>query len=82
MAEHEGDGNTNSNLGIWNGPQSLEKETGRVGNRKKNRNHSYNGIVKIGPNSQNSPGYQKRLGVTQTPVKDYQQTLAWKTPRA
>ena len=36
-------------------------------------------IMKIVQNTEESPGYFKRLADTQTLVKDYQLTLVWKT---
>ena len=36
-------------------------------------------IIEIGQNTEKSPGDLKRLSVTQTPVKDHQLTLYWKT---
>ena len=38
--EHEGDGDTTYNWHARNGPQKLEKRAGRVGNQRKNENHS------------------------------------------
>ena len=35
--------------------------------------------IENGQNTKKSPGHLKRLAVTQTLVKDYQQTLMWKT---
>ena len=37
-------------------------------------------IVEIGQNTEKSRGDLKRLAVTQTPEKNYQLTLVWKTP--
>ena len=48
---YEGDGDTNGGRRTWNGPQRLEKRTGRVGNRRTNPDYPYypdNSIVKIG----------------------------------
>ena len=44
----------------------------RVGNRRKNGNHPNYSIVEIGKNTEKSAGDQRRLAVTQTPVKDHQ----------
>ena len=38
-----------------------------------------NRIVEIGLNTKKSPGDLRRLAVTQTPVKNHQLTLMWKT---
>ena len=41
--------------------------------------HPNNNIIENGKNTENSPGDLRRLAVTQTPVKDHQLTLIWKT---
>ena len=46
---------------------------------KKSWKSEDNSIAKIGKNNEKSPGNLMRLAVTQTPVKDYQLTLTWKT---
>ena len=48
------------------------KGTGRLGNRRTNRDHPDYSIIKIGQNTWKSL-------VTQTPVRDHQLTLVWKT---
>ena len=47
----------------------------RVGNRRTNQDYPDYSIVKIGQNTQESPGDLKRLAVTQTPVNDHQLKL-------
>ena len=42
------------------------------------RNHTNNCFIKIGQNTDKSPGDLRRLVVTQTPVKNYRLTLMWK----
>ena len=44
----------------------------------KNDHLDYN-IVKIGQNTKKGPGDLRRLAVTQTPVRNHQLTLVWKT---
>ena len=75
--EYEDDGDTNCNRRSWNGFQRLRKSVGRIGNRGTNRNYSNSSIVKIGQNIEKSPGDLKKFA--ETPVKDHQLTLAWKT---
>ena len=70
IMENVDDGDTNCFWYIWNGPQKIGKATGRVGSRRKNRDHPNYSIVEISPNTKMSPGV-----VSQTPVKAYQQTL-------
>ena len=77
--EHEDDNDANCKWCTGNGPQRLKKETGRVGNRRTNREHLNPSIVKIGQNTEKSPGDLRRFTVTQTPVRNHQQTLERKT---
>ena len=50
----------------------LGKKTGPIKkNQRKNRDDANLSIVKIGLNTEKSPGGQRRLAVIQTPVKDY-----------
>ena len=39
----------------WNGPQMLGKGTGRIGNRRTNRDRPNNSIIEIGQNTERSP---------------------------
>ena len=41
--------------------------------------HPSNSIIENGQNTEKSPGDLRRLAVTQSPVKDHQLTLIWKT---
>ena len=52
-----------------------QKKTGGM-RIQENRDHLDHNIGKVG---EKSPGDLRRLAVTQTPVKDHQQTLMWKT---
>ena len=54
--------------------RTILKGAGRVGNRRTSRNHPNDGIVKVGQNTEKSPGDLRRLEVTQIPVKDHQLT--------
>ena len=75
--EYERDGDTNYNWSAWTDPQKLGK--GRLRIKYRNRDHPNTSIVEIGQNTKKSPGDLRRLAVTQTPVKDHQLTLVWKT---
>ena len=55
----------------WNGSQRLGKRAGRIRNRRRNRDHLNYSIVKIGQNTEKSPGDLRKLAVTQTPAKDH-----------
>ena len=48
----------------------IGKGTGRVENRKTNRDRPNYSIVKIGQNTEKSPGDLRRLAVTQNPVEE------------
>ena len=69
--EHESDGDPYYNWFDRNSPQRLSRRT--------NRHHPNYGIVEIDQNSEKNPGDLRGLAVTQIPVKDNQQTIAWKT---
>ena len=56
--EHKGD----INLCAWNGPQMLGKEAERAENQRTNRDYQNYSIVKIGQNTEKSPGNLGRLG--------------------
>ena len=49
------------NESFLNGPHTLVQRAGRFGNRKTNRDHTYYSIVKIGWNTENSPGDPRTL---------------------
>ena len=76
--EHEGDGDTNCKWCARNNPQWIGALTGRLGNKRTSANYLNDGI-KIGRNTEKSPGDLRRLAVTQTPVKDHQLALVWTT---
>ena len=44
-----------------------------------NRDHPDYSIIEISQNTEKSNGDLKRLAISQTPVKDHEQTLVWKT---
>ena len=74
--EHEDD---NFNWYDWNCPRKLVKETRGIRYQRKDRHYLDCSNVKIGWNTQKSPGDARRLAVTQTSVKDHHRLLAWKT---
>ena len=51
-------------IGALGTPQELEKENGGIEDQRKNRNPPDQSIVKIGKNTQKSPGVLSRLAVT------------------
>ena len=77
--EHEGDGDTDCNWCTWNDAKRLGKGARGVRNRKASRDHPNYSIVRIGQNTEKSPGDMRRLAVTQARMKDHQLTLVGKT---
>ena len=75
MVKHVGGNDTNCSSSAWNGPKRLGKKNGAT----KNRDHLDHSIVEIDQNTQKRHGDPTRLAVTQTPVKDHQATVVWKT---
>ena len=49
-----------------NNPQRIGKGFGRLGNKKTSGDHPDYSIIKIGQNTEKSPGNLKRLALTQT----------------
>ena len=76
--EHAGDGDSNCDWYTWYNPQKIGKETGRLGNKRMNIDHQDNRIIKIGQNTEKSPGDLRRFALTQTQVRNYQLTLILK----
>ena len=76
--EHEGDNYTNRNWCFWYSNKRIIRGTGGIEGWKTSEDHPNNCIMKC-QNSENSPGYLRRLTVTQTSVKNYQLKLMWKT---
>ena len=77
--EHERDGYTNCRWCSWYSHQRIGKMTRGLGNKRKSGDNPNYSIVEIGQTTEESPGDLRRLVVTQTPVKDHQLTLMWKT---
>ena len=73
--EYDTDGYSNCYWCAWYCHQKIDKGTEGHGN-KRTRGDS---VIKIGQNTEKSPGDLRRLAVTQTPVEDHQLTLVWKT---
>ena len=72
--EHESNGDTYCNWCTGNDLQRLGKQVRIVENRRINRNHPNYCIIKIGQDTEKSPGDLRRL-VTLTLVKDNQLIL-------
>ena len=73
--KYESEGDTNCNWRICNNPQRFCKGTERFGNKRVSRDYPDDSIIKIGRNTEKSPGHLKTLAIIQTPVKNHQLTL-------
>ena len=52
----EGNGDAHCIWCTWNNPQRIGKGTGTLGNKRINRDHPDYSIIKIGQNTEKSPG--------------------------
>ena len=77
--EYDGDDDTNRGLCTWDNPQRICKEIGRLGNKKTSTENPEYSMIKIGHNTEESPGDTRRLAIIQTAVRNYQLILVWKT---
>ena len=79
IIEYESDGDTNCNKCAQNSHEKFGIGTGGLGNKRTSGDHPNDSTVKIGRNTEKNPEDLRRLAVTQTPVKDHQLLLVWKT---
>ena len=63
------------------GASGIIKGTGGLGSWRPSEDHPNDSIIKNGQNIEKSPGDLRRLAVTQTPVKNHQLMLMWKTKK-
>ena len=75
IVEHKSDVYTNCNWCSWYRHQMIKKGTRGLGKKRRSGDHPNYCIIKIGQNTEKSPGELRKLAVTQTPVKDHQLTL-------
>ena len=73
--KHESDGVTNCNWCAWYSHRRIDNRTGGLGNKRTSGDHPKNSIIKIGKNTEKSPGDLRRLAVTRTPVECHQLSL-------
>ena len=73
--EHESDGDTNCSWCTRYSHQRFGIGIGGLGNKRTSGDHSDYNIVKIGQNTEKSPGDLRRFAVTQTPVRNHRLTL-------
>ena len=67
--KHESVGDTNCYRRARYSHQRIDIGAGRLGNKRRNRNHPHYNIIKITQDTEKSPGDLRRLAVTQTPLK-------------
>ena len=73
--EHKSDGDTHCN---WCAPYSHQRiatKTGGHGNQMRSGDYPNYSIIKIGQNTEKSPGDMRRLSIIQIPVEKPQLTL-------
>ena len=76
--EHAGDNYTNCNWSVWSSNLRITEGTGVLGSSQTGGDHPNDSITENGENTEKSPGDLRRLGVTQTPVKNNRLTLMGK----
>ena len=79
--KHKSDGDTNCNWRARYSHQKIATGTGGLGNKRTSGYHPNYSIVEMGQNTKTSCGNLRRLAVSQTPVKNHQLMLVWKTPK-
>ena len=77
--ENENNGDTSFIQCAQYGHQRISKGPERIGNKNTSGDHPNYILIKIGQNTEKSPGDLKKLDVTQTPVEYHQLILVWKT---
>ena len=76
--EREGDGDITCDWCTWDNPKRIGKGTRRFENQRTSGDHPDYSIIKIGQNTEKSPGNLRRLAVPQTPLKNNQLMLVGK----
>ena len=77
--QHESDDYTNCNWCSWYCHQRIGTRAGELGNNGTGGDNPNYCIVEIGQNTEKSPSDLRRLAITQSPVKNHQLMLMWKT---
>ena len=73
--ELEGDNYTSCDWCFWYSNLRIIKGTVGLGSKRTRGDHPKYSIIENVQNTEKSPGDLRRLAVSQTPVKDHQQTL-------
>ena len=68
--EHESDGDINCNCCTQYSHQRIGTGTGGLGKKRTRESHLNYSIIKIGQNTEKSPGNLRRQAVTQTPMRN------------
>ena len=76
---HESDVDNNCNWCAWYRHQRIGAGNGGLENKRMAGDHPNYSIIKIGQNTEKSPGDLRRLAVTQIPVRNYRLKLVRKT---
>ena len=76
--EDESNNYTNRDWCFWYRQQKIIKGTG-LGNKRTSRDHPNYNIIENSQNTEKSPRDLRGLAVTQTPEKNHQLKLKWKT---
>ena len=77
--KHERDGDTNCSECTWNDPKTIDKGNRRLKYQRISGDCLDYSIIKIGQNTEESPGDSRRFSVIQTPMRNHQVMLVWKT---
>ena len=76
--EHEGDDDNHCNWFARYSQQKIGTRIRGIGNKRTSGDYPNYSIIKIGHNTEKSPGDLRRLAVTQTPVENHLLTLIGK----
>ena len=77
--EHKGDNYTNCEWCFWHSNLRVIKGPRGLGSWWTSGDYPNDSIIENSQNTEESPGYLRRLAVTQTPVKNHQLILMGKT---
>ena len=77
--KHERDNYTNRDLCFEYSHQRIIKGIGGLGNKRTSGDHPKYNNINNGQNTEKSSRDLRRIAVTQTPEKDHQLKLMWKT---
>ena len=77
--EYESYGDINCNCYAGHSHQRIDNGSGGLGNKRTSGGYLNDRIIKIGQNTEKSPGNLSRLAVTQKPMKDHRLMLVRKT---